>query len=242
MTRFFVETIDPVAPLLTLTGAQAAHARVLRLRPGETVTVCDGSGTEYLCAVEALSDAGLTLRLGEASASCEPSVAVTLYVAFAKGDRLEHVIQKGTELGMAELVVFPVERCVSRPDAKSLPKKLERWQRIAAAAAEQSQRGRVPRIRAAESWAAVLREALASELPVLFYENERARTFRAAIEAGRFRSAALITGPEGGFSEQEVARAEQAGLHVCTLGSRILRCETAPLCALSALMYAAGEF
>ena len=242
MTRFFTDTIDPASELLTLTDAQAQHARVLRLRPGETVTVCDGGGTEYLCTVERLTDAELLLRPTEASASLEPSVAVTLYVAFAKGDRLEHVIQKGTELGMAELVVFPVERCVSRPDEKSLPKKLERWQRIAASAAEQSQRGRIPQVRAVGSWAEVLREAAQVDLPVLFYENERARTFRAAIEAGRFRTAALITGPEGGFAEKEVLQAEQMGLRVCTLGSRILRCETAPLCALAALMYAAGEF
>ena len=242
MTRFFTDRMDPAVPVLTLTGEQAAHARVLRLKPGEAVTVCDGSGTEYACTVEELSDAGLTLRLGASSAVLEPSVAATLFVAFAKGDRLEHVIQKGTELGMAELVIFPSERCVSRPDAKNLPKKLERWQRIAASAAEQSQRGIIPKIRTAESWAAALREASARELAVLFYENERARTFRAAIEEGRFRTAALVTGPEGGFSEKEVAQAEQAGLHICTLGSRILRCETAPLCALAALMYASGEF
>ena len=88
----------------------------------------------------------------------------------------------------------------------------------------------------------MLQEAAQAELSVLFYENERARTFRSAIEARNFQTAALVTGPEGGFELSEVQRAEEAGLQICTLGARILRCETAPLCALSALMYASGEF
>ena len=77
---------------------------------------------------------------------------------------------------------------------------------------------------------------------MLFYENEAHRTFRAAIESAPFRTAALMTGPEGGFDAAEIAQAQEAGLQICTLGTRILRCETAPLCALSALMYASGEF
>ena len=86
-------------------------------------------------------------------------------------------------------------------------------------------------------------KAAQAELAVCFYENEERLTFRVAIEkASPFRTASLLTGPEGGFEPEEVAQAAQAGLSVCTLGSRILRCETAPLCALSALMYAAGEF
>ena len=97
-------------------------------------------------------------------------------------------------------------------------------------------------MRALPSYAAALKEAAENELSVLFYENEAQRTFRSVIEAAPFRSAALMTGPEGGFSAEEITAAEQAGLQICTLGSRILRCETAPLCALSALMYAAGEF
>ena len=92
------------------------------------------------------------------------------------------------------------------------------------------------------SYAAALERAAKAELAVCFYENEKSRTFRAAIEAAPFRTAALLTGPEGGFTAEEVGQAAAAGLQICTLGTRILRCETAPLCALSALMYAAGEF
>ena len=93
------------------------------------------------------------------------------------------------------------------------------------------------------SYAAALERAAQAELAVCFYENEERRTFRSAVEAALpLKTAALLTGPEGGFEPEEVAQAAQAGLAICTLGRRILRCETAPLCALSALMYAAGEF
>ena len=147
-----------------------------------------------------------------------------------------------TELGAAELVAFPSARCVSRPDERSLAKKLERWQKIAASAAEQSGRGRIPQVLALPSYEAALQRAAQAELAVCFYENEEQRTFRAAIESAPFRTAALLTGPEGGLERSEVEQAQRAGLQICTLGSRILRCETAPLCALSALMYATGEF
>ena len=93
-----------------------------------------------------------------------------------------------------------------------------------------------------DSYAAALARAAQADLGLLFYENERAATLRMALESGPWRSVSLLTGPEGGLEESEVEQARQAGLRVCTLGRRILRCETAPLCALSAVMYAAGEF
>ncbi len=239
MPRFFVTALPQPGSTTALTGENAAHAKVLRLRPGESLTLCDGRGMECDCV---LQPDGLLLAGPSRTGAGEPAVAVTVYMALAKADKLEHVIQKATELGAAEIVAFPTERCVSRPDGKSLEKKLERWQKIAASAAEQSRRGRIPVVRALDSCRAALAEAAGAELPVLFYENEHARTFSAAIGAGPFQTAALITGPEGGFDPREVELAEGLGIRICTLGSRILRCETAPLCALSALMYAVGEF
>ena len=243
MPRFFVDHICRTDRFLVLEGENAAHAKVLLLKNGEAVTVCDGKGTDYACTVSDVSDGRISLVIHSADVSkSEPRVETTIYIGFPKSDKLEHVIQKATELGAARVVAFPCARCVSRPDEKSLAKKLERWQKIAASAAEQSGRGRVPEVKVLPSFSAMLAEAAKAELPVLFYENEHSRTFRAVIERGSFVSAALVTGPEGGFEAAEVAQAEEAGLLICTLGNRILRCETAPLCALSALMYAAGEF
>ena len=163
-------------------------------------------------------------------------------MAFPKADKLEHVIQKATELGAYEIVAFPSARCVSRPDEKSLKKKLERWQKIAASAAEQSGRGRIPHVLVLPSYKAALERAAQADQALMFYENEHAVTLRMALESGEFHTVSLLTGPEGGLELSEVEQAREAGLKVCTLGSRILRCETAPLCALSAVMYAAGEF
>ena len=152
------------------------------------------------------------------------------------------MIQKATELGAYEIVAFPSARCVSRPDEKSLKKKLERWQKIAASAAEQSGRGRIPEVVTLGSFKEALGRAKQADKALLFYENEHAVTLRMALESGAFQTVSLLTGPEGGLEEAEVDQARKAGFQVCTLGSRILRCETAPLCALSAVMYAAGEF
>ena len=243
MPRFFVPKQEIGSSFLVLTGENAAHAKVLRLKNGDDVTVCDGEGTDYTCTVSdvAAGQVSLVVRSADPSQS-EPKVACSVYMAFAKADKFEHVIQKATELGATELICFPSARCVSKPDEKSLSKKLERWQKIAASAAEQSRRGRIPRVIALSSYAEALSRAAEADLAVCFYENEDHLTFRAAIETAPFRTASILTGPEGGFEPEEISQAASAGLKICTLGSRILRCETAPLCALSALMYAAGEF
>lgn len=238
MARFFVEKLPDPGALFRLDEENARHAKVLRLRPDEAITLCDGAARECVCRYLG----GEEFQAGDAFPSPgEPAIAVSVYLAFPKADKLEHVIQKATELGAAEIVAFPTRYCVSRPDEKSLKNKLERWQKIAQAAAEQSRRGRIPAVRALASYEAALKEAAGAELPILFYENEKSRTLRAAIAEKPFRTAALMTGAEGGFAEEEIRQAEAAGLRICTLGARILRCETAPLAALSALMYAAGE-
>ena len=243
MTRFFVEPAELLADHLTLTGENAQHAKVLRLKAGEEVLVCDGAGQECLCRVADFTSAEVELEVLERrAASTEAAVRVSVYMAFPKADKLEHVIQKATELGAYEIVAFPSARCISRPDEKSLKKKVERWQKIAASAAEQSGRGMIPAVRVVSSFAAALEQAAKADKPLMFYENEHATTLRMALESSPFQTVSLLTGPEGGLEEREVEQARNAGLQVCTLGSRILRCETAPLCALSAVMYAAGEF
>lgn len=243
MVRFFLDLQDFAGELLTLTGENAQHAKVLRLKAGEQVLVCDGQGNECLCTVRDQSGNEWTLCVDRRQASeSEASVRVSVYMAFPKADKLEHVIQKATELGAYEIVAFPSARCVSRPDEKSLKKKLERWQKIAASAAEQSGRGRIPQVVVLDSYKAALERAALSDRAILLYENERATTLKMALEEAPFSTLSVLSGPEGGLEEKEVRQALDAGLCVCTLGRRILRCETAPLCALSAIMYAAGEF
>ena len=240
MTRFFVSPEELGSDMIQLVGENGSHAKVLRLKAGEQVLVCDGEGRECLCVVV---DSSWNLEVLERRESVsEPAVQVSVYMAFPKADKLEHVIQKATELGAWEIVAFPSSRCVSRPDDKSLKKKLERWQKIAASAAEQSGRGRIPEVIVLDSYRTALERAAQADRPILLYENERATTLKMALEEAPLSTVSILSGPEGGLEEKEVRQAMDAGIRVCTLGKRILRCETAPLCALSAIMYAAGEF
>lgn len=241
MARFFVEPEELENTTLILRDENAQHAKVLRLKAGEEVLACDGRGREAVCRVVETNP--VTLEIAEIRTSkTEAAVRVSVFMAFPKADKLEHVIQKATELGAYEIVAFPSARCISKPDDKSLKKKLERWQKIAASAAEQSGRGRIPEVRVLSSYTEAITLAAKADKALLFYENEHATTLRMALEAGAFQTVSLLTGPEGGLEEKEVDQARTAGMDICTLGSRILRCETAPLCALSAVMYAAGEF
>ena len=243
MTRFFVTAEELMADTPVLTGENAQHAKVLRLKAGEQVLICDGEGRECLCAISEAAAGQVTLNVIERRDSVsEASVKVSVYLAFPKADKLEHVIQKATELGAYEIVAFPSARCISKPDEKSLSKKVERWQKIAASAAEQSGRGRIPQVIVLGSFQEALVRAANADRAILFYENEQAVTLRMALQSGPYATVSLLTGPEGGLEDREVEAARNAGLQVCTLGKRILRCETAPLCALSAVMYDSGEF
>ena len=243
MIRFFVPPEELDTSFMVLTGENAAHAKVLRLKNGEQVMVCDGQGAECICTVSDVSAGQISLVVNAVQkSSSEPSVKVSIYMAFPKSDKLEHVIQKATELGAYEIVAFPSARCISRPDEKSLQKKKERWQKIAASASEQSGRGHIPEIITLGSYSEAISRAIQADKSILFYENEHATTLKMALDRGAYQTVSLLSGPEGGLEDSEVEKARQAGMEICTLGNRILRCETAPLCALSAVMYHTGEF
>lgn len=243
MIRFFVDPAQLRDDFIVLAGENANHAKVLRVKNGDQAVLCDGQGNECICTVSDVAPGQISLVVNAREVSTtEAKVKASVYMAFAKGDKFEHVIQKATELGAYEIVAFPSNRCVSKPDKKSLDKKLERWQKIAASAAQQCGRGIVPSVVVLNSYSEALSRAKKSDIAVLFYENERATTLRAVLQENTYNSISVITGPEGGLEQDEVTKAIDSGLHVCTLGNRILRCETAPLCALSAVMYDSGEF
>lgn len=242
MPRFFVDESQVGSQFAVLTGDHAAHAKVLRLKSGDHVVLCDGHGTDYHCVISDISSEQVCLVVErQCPAESEARIFASVYMGYAKGDKIEHVIQKATELGAGEIVTFPCSRCVAKVDDKALQKKLPRWQKIAASAAEQSGRGRIPEVLALGSYEEALHRAAGADKAIFFYENELNHTLTASL-SGEFSSVSLMTGPEGGFSPGEAQMAADAGLEICTLGRRILRCETAPLCALSAVMFAAGEY
>lgn len=235
MPRFFVPDLS--GDVLTLSGEDGRHAaKSLRCRVGEELELCDGRGAECLCAVAAVEGDTLTLRVVERRPSRgELPCRVSLYQALPKGDKLELIVQKAVELGAAEIVPVLTQRCVSRPDSRAMEKKRERLRKIALEAAKQSGRGMVPQVAPLLDFPAALAEMARSACPLFFYEGGGEPLGKAlSAQPG---SIALMVGPEGGFDPAEAQAARDAGLRVCTLGPRILRCETAPLYALSAIGY-----
>lgn len=243
MPRFFIAGANAAGGVALITGADAEHIKVLRMKLGERLVVCDGAGKDYECRLCRLSNGAAEVEiLSAADSPAEPSVRCTVLAGFPKGDKADFIVQKCTEGGAFEIVFFPCERCVSRPDRRSLEKKCTRWQRIAEEAAKQSGRGIIPAVSTVDSFAAALDIALKAELKLFMYETgERTPICRAAADAPAAKSCAILTGPEGGFEPYEADLAAKAGMTLCSMGARILRCETAPLVALTAVLAQTGN-
>lgn len=206
---------------------------------GDEINVSDGECGEYLCRLTRIRDEECECEIiKRLDVSSESPVFITLCMAYPKGDKLETVIQKSVELGASRIIPFESSRCIKRPKAEKQEKQTARLQRIAEEAAKQCGRSRLPEVCAPFSYKEMLAEARTSELALLCYENERATTIKEALTSANMpKSISVIVGSEGGFSPEEAAMAEAAGCRSVTLGSRILRCETAPDYALSAISY-----
>lgn len=240
MPRFFISG-QPENGLLILHGEDAHHAgRVLRLRPGEAVTLCDGAGTDYDCVIETVEKEAVACRVQcSHPAETEPRQRFTLCMALPKGDKMDFIVQKAVELGVHEIIPYVSKNCVSRPDKTE--KKVDRWRRIALEAAKQCGRGCLPQVEAVVTVEQAVERAAQCETALFFYENERETGLHDALSGGVGETVSLMIGPEGGFAPEEVEMAAQAGLRSVSLGTRILRCETAPIAALAAVLYAGGN-
>ena len=243
MTRFFygAHQLQDGGNVL-LEGEDAHHlVRVLRSTPGDTVELCDESGSCRQAVIENITKESVSCRLGEFLCGNEASVRFTLAFGMLKGEKNELVFQKGTELGAAGFMPFFSERTVVRPD-KDKETRRQRWQKIVRAAAGQSRRNIIPGLAPPCSWQELLNQAKRFDRVVFFWEGEGDRPLQAALQdiiAGH--NVLLVTGPEGGFSEGEAREATAAGFQPATLGPRILRAETAALTALAVSLYQAGE-
>lgn len=210
---------------------------------GDRLIVCDGAGKDHHCTVTKVTDRQVEAEVFE-TVPCpgEPSVHVTVLAGLPKGDRADFIVQKCTEAGASEILFFPCHRCVARLTGPS-EKKVARWQRIAEEAAKQSGPGHHSPGRRAGGPGPGIQPANATDLPLFMYETgEQRKTLKDVLEnAGTISSAAVITGPEGGFEPYEAQLAEVMKLHICSMGPRIFRCETAPMAALAAIMYATGN-
>lgn len=250
--RFFVESGALQGRELQIDDSELAHqlGTVLRLRAGERVVLLDNSGWQYTVAlglVERGRVAGIVER--KELAGGEPRTKITLYVALMRAERFEWVLQKGTELGVSAFVPLICERSTVA-DADGLSEhKHERWRRIIREAAEQSRRGKLPRLAPAVLLPAACDQAAKRGTALLLWEGGNVPSLRHVLQAADRAGAApaqpfsvaLFSGPEGGFSPQEFETAARYGMIAVTLGPRTLRAETAPLAATSAILYEMGD-
>lgn len=243
MARFFMAGGTIGNGFAVITGADAKHVKVLRMNIGDKIIICDGEGNDHHCRIVDIGGDKVETEIVETRKNpAEPSVSCTILSALPKGERADLIVQKCTELGACEIVFFISERCVARPDGKSFEKKIARFARIAEEAAKQSGRGVIPKLYAADGLAGALDIAVKKDLPLFMYETGDRVTLKDAVAAGPgIETAAIITGPEGGFEPYEAELAKRLGISLCSMGPRILRCETAPAAALTALMFETGN-
>ena len=247
MYHFFVREEMISEGIIVITGPDVNHIKnVLRMKSKEELMLSDGMGTDYHCVIEEVTDEQVICRiLEENSALSEPSVQFYLFQGLAKGDKLEHVIQKSVELGVYEIIPVEMARCVVRYDGKKQKAKQERWQKIAESAAKQSRRGIIPKVKEIQSFRDAFSYAQEEKLDLILvpYENykdmkETKLTLQKICPGMRV---GIFVGPEGGFAPEEIDFANQEGGTQISLGNRILRTETAPLMLLSVLTFALEE-
>ncbi|MCD7723782.1 MAG: 16S rRNA (uracil(1498)-N(3))-methyltransferase [Clostridiales bacterium] len=240
MQKLFVETID--SKTILLGEEQSRHiVKSLRMKKGDLITLTDGGGYEYVCMLESTKPGNTFLTVCyKKESDCEPGVKVSLYQSMPKGGKMEDIIQKSVEMGAFEIVPVITKRSIKRPDEKQAEKANARYNKIALEAAQQSGRGIVPRVGKTLAFDEALRSCKAEQI-IVFYEGggEPIKNIISACPSARH--IAVFIGPEGGFDKSEIDSIVSRGGKTAGLGKRILRCETAPIAALTAIMLLTGN-
>lgn len=244
MARFFVKRENISAGRATIAGQELEHLRrVLRLTVGDAVTLFDDAGFEHETVITELhADRGELAIRRSYEAGRESPLALTLALALTKGEKMDFVIEKATELGVRSILPFTSNFTVPKLDGKKIVSRTERWQKIALSAAKQSGRTQVPEILPLRDFARMLDHASAAELKLLFWEKATAVNLRQLHAANASAKSILVAvGAEGGFSDGEARLATEQGFHIVHLGKRILRAETAALAVLALTQFLWGD-
>jgi 16S rRNA (uracil1498-N3)-methyltransferase len=241
LIRVHTEGILTPGEAVTLSGSAAEHvSRVLRLRVGDPVTLFNGDGHDYPGRVLTLRGGRVEVEItGLAAARAESPLAVTLVQGIARGERMDLVMQKATELGVARIAPVQTSRSVVRLEAEAAQRRRAHWQGVVVAACEQCGRARLPAVEPAGSLAAWLARPAAAGLRRL--QLDPAAQVSLVSAAAGATAVELLVGPEGGLDDAERGAATAAGYLACTLGPRVLRSETAAIAALAVLQTVAGD-
>ncbi|MBQ2777273.1 MAG: 16S rRNA (uracil(1498)-N(3))-methyltransferase [Peptococcaceae bacterium] len=246
MRRFFVAPEAVQDDIVQFDAELARHmGKVLRLTAGEQVTVSTGGSTAYLVELTEFQKDAVTGRILERMENLqETAIEVVLFQGMPKGDKLELIIQKCTELGVSAVVPVETSRSVVHLDSGKAAKKLERWQKIAQEASQQSKRVQVPTVGPYYNWKQFLQHLSEQNgLTIVFWEDEQTQSLKALLrsQAEKPQRINLVVGPEGGLSEEEVEQLRALGAVSASLGKRILRTETAGMAGISMVMYEFDE-
>lgn len=242
MPKFFVKSENINDHTIILDGENAKHiGNVLRAKVGDVITVCDGEGRDYECEIREITKKEIIARVTDIFTNDnEPSVKITLYQGLPKADKMELVIQKCIETGIDRIVPVKTEHAVVKLDGKE-EKKIQRWNKIAEAAAKQCGRGKIPVVENVLDFKEAVMDAKKLDGGIIPYEKERERGLKQFAKNFKGKSIGIFIGPEGGFSNEEIDFAKENGIEPVTLGKRILRTETAGLVALVILLYELEE-
>jgi len=239
LTRVYLDAPLEAGGRVALTGSAARHlTRVLRLRPGQALTLFNGGGGEYAATIEAVHGEKIAVAVGEAQAiERESPLSLTLAQGVSRGERMDLVVQKATELGASSIVPLLTERSVVRLSAPQAARKLEHWRAIAVSACEQSGRNRLPKVLSPLPLAEFLRQGgSGSRLLLSPTGSTRIQDVPTPVS-----SVIVLIGPEGGLADAEQSAALAAGFTAVRLGPRILRTETAAIVALTVLQREFGD-
>ncbi len=242
--RIFIENEYKVGQVFDICGGDAHHiSRVMRMRPGDTVEVVSTGSVLHKCTLTDVQKESITLTVTSVcTEKNEPTIKVTLYAGLSKGDRFDYLIQKAVECGANHIVPFVSSRCIARPEKADFEKKRLRFEKIALEASRQAKRSKAVTVGDIVQFNEALLQASSADISLFLYEAESNTSLSSAISHERAYNFAIVSGPEGGFSESEAQMARQAGLSSVSIGRRILRCETAPIAALCAIMFQTGNF
>ncbi len=239
MYQFFVEDSQIGREFATITGPDVNHIKqVLRMKPGEKIRISNQKGADFFCEISEVGDTFVQADiLKEDAPSTELGSKIYLFQGIPKGSRMETVIEKAVELGVYEIIPVAMQYCVVRLDEKKRAARVARWQKLAEAAAKQSKRSIIPRIHPVLEFGEAVAYASECRVRLVPYENQEGmRATREALsKLCPGDSVSVMIGPEGGFSEEEIALAAET-MQVISLGKRILRTDTAGIAMLSVLM------
>ena len=243
MARFFVPKKSINHQRATVEGPELDHLRkVLRLGPGDSIIVFDDAGWEHEAVIRSLSAQAAEIDvLRSFQAERESPLQLTLAVGLTKGEKMDFVVEKATELGVQAIVPFASAYTVPKLDQRKIERRGERWQKIALAAAKQCGRTRIPEIFPLVNFENMVQQT-AGPLNLLFWEKEAHQTLKQVHATDpEARSILLVIGPEGGLGDQEADLAQRHGFKAIRLGRRILRAETAAVAATSLVQYLWGD-